>query len=130
MLGRGNQVRGIGCYAQPVLRKLRCTSVGDGASFTIDTAESDVGLSLGALSSGRMTLTFPKCKRASFLTANVHSNSTNEALIYDIRPVTAPDAAAGTVLLQNHNIAATPVEAVITTGYVVEIYMLLDEGSS
>jgi hypothetical protein len=130
MLGRGNQVRGIGCYAQPVLRKFRCTSVSNGASFTTDTAESDVGFSLAAATSGRAVLTFPKCKRASFLTGNVINDTATEADRQTVGITAVPNAAAGTVTLEFTNQAATQAEENPETGDVIEIFMILDEGSS
>ncbi len=130
MLARGNQVRGIGCYAQPVLRKLRCTSVSNGASFTTDAAESDVGFSLGAATSGRATLTFPKCKRASFFTGNVINDTATEADRQIVGITTVPNAAAGTVVVEFTNLNATQAEENPETGDVIEIFMILDEGSS
>ncbi len=130
MLARGNQVRGVGCYAQPVIRKWRGTSVSNGTSFTTDAAESDVGFSLGAVTSGRATLTFPKCKRACFLSGYVYNDTTVEAAMDLITLVSVPNAAAGTCVVQFETLAATSTEGTTTTGDIVEIFMILDEGSS
>lgn len=127
MLARGNQVRGVAPYAQPVLRKIRATFATSGTVSTLIAAESDPGITVGTMTSGALTVTFaPRPKRCTLVTGYVYESAADRLTV---EPASQYDATAGTLAVvfraDDDGAAENP-----TDQQVYELIFLCDEGSS
>jgi hypothetical protein len=127
MLARGNQVRGIGCYAQPVVRKVRATFATSGTVSTPIVAESDSGITLGTMTSGALTVTFaPRPKRVTLVNGYVYESAVDRLTAV---PASQYDASAGTLAVvfraDDDGVAENPADT-----QVYELVFITDEGSS
>lgn len=126
MLGRGNEVRGMSCYTQPVMRKFVGTVDGSGV-VTTNTAESDPGISFSDFSSGLTTVTFsPKPRKACLLSGRVLESAADRLRA---APTSDYSVTAGTLALNfradDDGTAENPADT-----QVVECFFILDEGAS
>lgn len=128
MLRVGEQMRGPGCYAQPVIRKFRGT-IASGV-VTAVAGECDAGISVGTFSSGASTVTLsPRPKKCSFLSGYVHNSAETGSSIQMMIPSTVYDSSAGTLVIKTLDLATPTVENADDTN-VLEFFLLLDEGSA
>jgi hypothetical protein len=132
MLARGEQVRGVGCYAQPVIRKVRVTSNGSVDAVCTQTAsESDIGFVVTPSSSGTIyTVTGNKAKRATLLFAGqVSSAAATTTATHRLIPTAAPSPTTGAYGTYSAIDNTNTLEAIPNTT-VLEFTFIVDEGSS
>jgi hypothetical protein len=125
MMGRGNEMRGIGCYSKPCFRKFKAT-VTTGVSTAV-AGECDSGISAGTFSSGAVVFTFaPKPRKVSLI-----AGGTIESAADRLRaaPTSAYDVAAGTLAV-NFRADDDGADEGPSDGQSYEVFFLTEEGSS
>ena len=125
MMGRGNEMRGVGCYAQPCIRKFKAT-VTTGVSAAT-AGECDSGISAGTFSSGAIVFTFaPKPRKACLISGGVLESAADRLRAAQTSEY---DVSAGTMAV-NFRADDDGADEGPTDGQAYEVFFLLDEGSS
>ena len=120
-------LRGLGAFNKPVLRLYEGT-VSSGA--LTKTSNCDPGFTLGSFSSGKATLTMPKCRRAAVLACSMYNNTDTAGSVHGLYVKTL-DADAGTIDVSTISFDATPVTSdQPDDGDIVQIWVICDEGAS
>ncbi len=125
MLSRGEVIRGIACYAHPVIRKFKAT-VASGVSTKV-AGECDPGISAGTFTNGAITFTFsPRPKKVSFLWGHTIESATDRLRA---QPTSAYSVSAGTLAV-NFRADDDGADEGPADTETYEVFFLCEEGSS